>query len=315
MFQPPLCYLPAITTSLHLEPSPNQNPIERDLTPPGIGYAILSLLLTRPQTTVIAAVRSTPVETLFASLPRHETSDLLTVEIDAKSDSDVPRAAELIRAHGIMGIDVVIAAAGMVSSLESIIDTDVGTVLEHVNVNCGGVLRLIKGLWDLLQVKEGAMADKELTEEGNGCDASGQKTCAASMERKFAVISSSCGSIEEMEPVPTLAYGVSKAAVNFLTRKLSDEWDGCSVAVHPGWVKTEMGTFAAKSWGAKEAPMEVEDSARAVLSLVSLVRWRGRADWHRSTASRGRKVAESSCHMMALRSHGRSSGYWPSSSN
>ena len=43
------------------------------------------------------------------------------------------------------------------------------------------------------------------------------------------------GSIEQMEPVPGLAYGVSKTAVNFMVRKLHFEHDGLiAAAIHPG---------------------------------------------------------------------------------
>ena len=34
------------------------------------------------------------------------------------------------------------------------------------------------------------------------------------------------------------------------------------------WVQTDMGAFAAKSWGAEQAPMTVEESADAVIRLV-----------------------------------------------
>ncbi|MCJ1444002.1 MAG: hypothetical protein MMC23_004502 [Stictis urceolatum] len=233
----------------------------------GIGHHILTLTLQRPHTTIIPSARSASSLSTFSLLPRHPTSTCIPILIDASSDTDASAAAIALREKGIGHIDVVIAAAGMVSSLERVVDTDVRTVLAHVDVNMGGVLRLVRGLWGLIGGGVGRFGGGEgdgETREPRGDLEEVEKT----REVKVVIMSSSVGSIDEMEPVPGLAYGVSKAAVNFLARKMHDEWGGCVVAVHPGWVRTEMGGFAAKSWGAKEAPMEVHESGEAVLKLI-----------------------------------------------
>lgn len=74
-----------------------------------------------------------------------------------------------------------------------------------------------------------------------------------------------------------VAYNVSKAAVNMITvMSASTNKNVAFVALHPGWVKTDMGTDAAE--------MEVSDSAGAIVdSLLSLtiedsgrfIRWDG----------------------------------------
>lgn len=74
-----------------------------------------------------------------------------------------------------------------------------------------------------------------------------------------------------------VAYNVSKAAVNMITvMSASTNKNVAFVALHPGWVKTDMGTDAAE--------MEVADSAGAIVdSLLSLtiedsgrfIRWDG----------------------------------------
>ncbi|KAL5330058.1 hypothetical protein ACEPPN_003582 [Leptodophora sp. 'Broadleaf-Isolate-01'] len=67
--------------------------------------------------------------------------------------------------------------------------------------------------------------------------------------------------------VPSLAYGISKAAANYFVRKMHFEERGVvAVAVHPGWVKTANGQAFADSIGVAEPPMSVEESARGVLA-------------------------------------------------
>ena len=63
----------------------------------------------------------------------------------------------------------------------------------------------------------------------------------------------------------TPAYGVSKAALNVLTRKLADELRPARVLVNsvcPGWVATEM--------GGPDAPRTVEEGAASVVWAATL---------------------------------------------
>lgn len=57
----------------------------------------------------------------------------------------------------------------------------------------------------------------------------------AAQDRMFFIMSSVAGSIGDIQPVPSTAYGTSKAAVNFITRKIHFEHKKItSVALHPG---------------------------------------------------------------------------------
>jgi len=86
--------------------------------------------------------------------------------------------------------------------------------------------------------------------------------------------SSQLGSIDAAEKMwqyisgfMTVGYATSKAGLNMLTQIQSKtlEVKGIAVAAaHPGWVKTDLGTDA--------APMEVEEGASTVVSLVTIVR-------------------------------------------
>lgn len=244
----------------------------------GLGQALVSKLLLRSAHTVIGAIRTAVPPTSLTSLPRHATSSLLTVCIDSAPDAtlapDTARQNSALRngeagastpqprvtsadaalrylreEHGIERIDVVVAAAGMAveGGLKSVLETEPEVVLRHVDVNMGGVLRLVRELWPLLGGGASGAGSMEDGEGGRGTDRAGSGETGGAQrgegsggsrlrrETKFVVISSSVGSIGGMMPAPSLAYGVSKAAVNFLVKKLHTEWPGgCVVAVHPG---------------------------------------------------------------------------------
>jgi NAD(P)-dependent dehydrogenase (short-subunit alcohol dehydrogenase family) len=76
--------------------------------------------------------------------------------------------------------------------------------------------------------------------------------------------------LHSSEPSPLaqmrkFSYNASKAAVNLFTIQLARELDGTNIkvnSVHPGWVKTEMGTDA--------APMSIPDGARTSVAAALL---------------------------------------------
>ncbi|XP_030313901.1 uncharacterized protein LOC103532601 isoform X2 [Calypte anna] len=83
-------------------------------------------------------------------------------------------------------------------------------------------------------------------------------------------ISSSAGSIQELylwgQP-HALSYRCSKAALNMLTKCQSlayREHGVLCVALHPGWVQTDMGGS-----GSHKPPLTVDDSVRGMLKVLS----------------------------------------------
>jgi NAD(P)-dependent dehydrogenase (short-subunit alcohol dehydrogenase family) len=85
-----------------------------------------------------------------------------------------------------------------------------------------------------------------------------------SQHPRIVNVSSESGSLSSMGG-GTPAYGVSKAALNALTRKLADELRPSSILVNsvcPGWVATEMGGPA--------APRTVEEGAASVIWAATL---------------------------------------------
>ncbi|KAK1770407.1 short-chain dehydrogenase [Phialemonium atrogriseum] len=211
----------------------------------GLGRGLVETLLLRPNTTVIAATR-TPTPFL-TSLPARPGNRLILVTIDSASPTSALAAAEHIREeHGIARLDVVIANAGVGAAAPApVAEVPVRDVHDCVAVNAVAPLLLFQATWPLLERAAGPP--------------------------KFVVISSVAGSLGRVSGYAPLcaAYGMSKAAVNFLVRRMGRENERLvALALHPGWVQTDMGNAAAVRLGMTEAPVEISTSARGILQEI-----------------------------------------------
>ncbi|CAG9949948.1 unnamed protein product [Clonostachys rosea f. rosea IK726] len=215
----------------------------------GIGRQMAASLLLRPATTVIATVRD-PAHELSKSLsdlPASEGSKIIVSVFDAKKGPDALLAA--LADAGIQHLNLVISNAGNSDAFRSVLETDPSALRDDFEVNAVGPFRLFQGCWPLLSKAE------------TGSD------------KKFVLITSSVGSIAGMEEesFPGVAYGASKAAANWLAKKIGTELasEGLQVGIiHPGWVKTGMGQALADTVGFPEPPMTIEDSSRGVLEQI-----------------------------------------------
>jgi norsolorinic acid ketoreductase len=209
----------------------------------GIGRGLLETLVLRPQTTIIAAVRDvTASSKSLGTVPVGEGSKIIIVKIDSLSATDPADAAEEVKSqHGITKLDVLISNAGYCGKMGPALSAPAQEVRDHLEINTIGPLTLIQAFFPLLE---------------------------ASSTPRFFVISSVVGTIGNMEnlPFPFFAYGISKAATNYLVRKLHFENPRLtSMAVHPGWVQTDMGNVTARIAGMTEAPMSMEDSIKGLI--------------------------------------------------
>jgi NAD(P)-dependent dehydrogenase (short-subunit alcohol dehydrogenase family) len=83
------------------------------------------------------------------------------------------------------------------------------------------------------------------------------------IEPKIVNISSMSGSINNKTRSGGYAYSSSKAALNMMTKTLSNELKEMEitvVAIHPGWIKTDM--------GGENAPLELESSITSIISVI-----------------------------------------------
>lgn len=170
----------------------------------------------RPNYTVVAAVRD-PAHTASKSLhdlPLGLNSTLIVVPLDSSSEVSINNSiAALKTQYSINSLSVVIANAGMAEFYGSLLETPTKSVRDHFNTNTVGTLVLFQTVYPLL-------------------------TALSSGEPpKFVTISSTVGSVTEMEPwkANSAAYGMSKAALNWLTRNIHFEHpDAIAFPIHPG---------------------------------------------------------------------------------
>ncbi|KAK0702404.1 aflatoxin biosynthesis ketoreductase nor-1 [Lasiosphaeris hirsuta] len=215
----------------------------------GIGKALAEAYLARPNHIVIGSVRdlSSPVATeLQTEATKGEGSRLILVKIEATSETDYAAAVKHIEAvEGIDRLDIVVASAGVTGELTAVAGIDAADFKHVLDVNTVGPIRLFQATLPLLSKSANA---KWVS---------------------LSTISSSIGGLEQTAAFPTVSYGSSKAAFNFITRAIHlQHKDIIAVAVHPGWVKTDMGNFSAKFFGLNEAFHEIGESVEATLKIV-----------------------------------------------
>lgn len=216
----------------------------------GIGKGLLSAYAARDNTIAIAAIRDSPdseTAKTLTSLPTGHGSKIIAVKYDASSKTGATELASYLHDnHGITYLDIVIANAGILKQYGPGLKTEPEAFLEHFQVNTIGPLVLYQGTAHLLN--------------------------ASTKTPKFFVISSVLGSNTLMDnfSMSTIAYGTSKAAVNFVTSKLHREEERLVVVpVQPGWVQTAMGEKAATYAGMspKDVPVTLEQSVRGLVAV------------------------------------------------
>lgn len=168
--------------------------------------------LARPNSTVVATVRDPSKTDSVASLKALTVgagSKLIIVKIDSLSETDAADAVKLLQSeHGITSLDVVVANSGIANYIGPVITTPLKEFRSHFEVNTIGPLVLFQATAALLE---------------------------AAKDPKFFVVSTAAASITDMMPMPAAAYSASKAAINFITRKIHFEHEKITtVALTPG---------------------------------------------------------------------------------
>ncbi|KAL1664720.1 hypothetical protein GGF50DRAFT_54207 [Schizophyllum commune] len=179
----------------------------------GIGFAIVSLLSTRPDAVIFAGARNTSGATDLQELAKAHPGRFHIIKvISADKDNNVEAAKEIKRVAG--RLDVVIANAAISESLASALEVPAEEMVKHFDVNVNGPLVLFQTIHSLLK---------------------------ESKDAKFVTISTGLGSIERGAAVSArvYAYGASKAALNWVTRKLHRDFPDLTVfPISPGVVDT-----------------------------------------------------------------------------
>ncbi|KAH7309185.1 hypothetical protein B0I35DRAFT_441683 [Stachybotrys elegans] len=218
----------------------------------GLGHALVSHLVLGQNCIVIASTRHASIPESLANLPTHPSSSIVHLSARDANRDDIPADTDkilaLLTGHPqIDHIDVVIANAGTTGVRQSILETSADNLLECLQVNALAPLKLLQTTWPLLQ---------------------------RAKSPKFMFIGSIAGSVSGVDETgawSNAAYGVSKAAGNYLVRKAGKELEGRLAVgvIHPGWVQSETGNERAVKQGLEKAPVTLDISARGILEEIA----------------------------------------------
>ncbi|TAK80887.1 MAG: SDR family oxidoreductase [Aquabacterium sp.] len=178
----------------------------------GIGLELARLYLSRGFE-VVAGVRDP------ASAPAGALAGATVLALDVASDESVAALAAALKGRP---IDILVNNAGVIGPpRQSSTDMDFAGFLDTLNVNTVAPLRLTQALLPNLRLSK--------------------------LRPRVAVLTSRMGSLSSAQS-DSLAYRASKAAANKVVQGLATDLvsDGIAVAaIHPGWVRTDMGGSAA----------------------------------------------------------------------
>jgi NAD(P)-dependent dehydrogenase (short-subunit alcohol dehydrogenase family) len=205
----------------------------------GIGLALAETLL-RQGYAVVAGCRHPEAATHLQQLAASRSGLVDVLLLDVNSDELVSAAAEKVR-KGRNRLDVIVNNAGLMpeEGNESISNLPLAHFRSAFETNVVGCARVIRAFLPLLR---------------------------ESHRPRIFNVSSGLGSISTRDDASYYAYAVSKAALNMLTRSIALELvaEGITtVAISPGWVRTEM--------GGSDATLSPEESARSLVQAIQAV--------------------------------------------
>jgi NAD(P)-dependent dehydrogenase (short-subunit alcohol dehydrogenase family) len=233
---------------------------------------LIQHLLMRENVIVFAGARDPTSATALNELANQHQGKLHVVKLLSADEANNRVVVENIKR--IAGrLDVVIANAGILKNPSTVLATSQENMLQHFTVNVLGPMMLIQATHPLLK--------------------------ASTSTPKFVPISSASGSIAIGSgfPIPQVEYGTSKAALNWLTKKLwtenpelsayissvsspyflgiDDNKSAVTFPMHPGLVDTGLISTANAYPELAEmvkslnlVPLAPEDSARMVLQQI-----------------------------------------------
>ncbi|KAL9115469.1 MAG: hypothetical protein Q9227_000790, partial [Pyrenula ochraceoflavens] len=203
----------------------------------------------RPNHVVIATARDPKAAAkTFSAVPTASGSEIVSVALHTTSPSSAKEMISTLQSkNSIPHLDIVIANAGVSKHYATVLDSSIQEFRDHWEINTLGLVITFQAVCSLL---------------------------AKANTPKFVVLSTMFATIGGMDdvPYPNAAYGSSKAAVNFVVRKIHFENEGLiAFPIHPGWVQTDQGNSGAKSFGMEHAPLTPEESVDGIVSKARIL--------------------------------------------
>lgn len=213
----------------------------------GIGFETVSQLAEKGVTVLLAARIMEEAEQAAASLKEEGLTAVSPVKLDITNSADRVAVSQFIaRQFGQLDILVNNAGIGTPEGTGTVGDAlTSGTSLEELRqvfeTNVFAVLLLTRELLPLLQKSSGARIVNVSSHLGS-LALHARKDQAVAYNKRYA-------------------YNASKAALNLFTIQLAQELEGTKIkvnSIHPGWVKTRLGSDAAPLQPAQGAQTSVE---------------------------------------------------------
>ncbi|THF78039.1 SDR family oxidoreductase [Cohnella fermenti] len=202
----------------------------------GLGFELTEAAV-REGHSVIACVRdaSRPGERLTELLQRYPDSVRLK-SLDVASEGDAARIAAELSESG-LALDAIVNNAGILLGREDGIETlSIEELRKTLEINLVGPIAVAKHLVPLMRGSDAGMVLNISSEAGSFSGAYGGD----------------------------YPYAISKLALNMFTKQLNEELKPRGIralAVHPGWIRTDMGGSA--------APLAASDSAGGILDILT----------------------------------------------
>ena len=184
------------------------------------------------------------------NLPKGEGSSLIVVEIESSSLTDARQAVSLLQSeYNINALNMVIANAGISQAWPAVHQAKIADLRHHFDINVLGVVTLFRAMRPLL-------------------------LCGSTVTpAKFITLGSSAGCLAKMEliPFPNAAYGPSKAALHWISKKIHlENPELVAFPIDPGFVQTDMGNTGAQALGLGPPPQTLEESIAGLMNMVCL---------------------------------------------
>ncbi|XP_071345181.1 C-signal-like [Trachinotus anak] len=230
----------------------------------GIGLELVKQLAERTgaEAHVYACCRDPegPGAKALKELTTQHCGKITVIKLDTSDEDSISAAVQAVSEQvGVSGLNLLInnAAINKPAAPAPLSATGKKDMMDVYETNVVGPFLLAKMFLPLLQ----RAAERFSPEDDKGDKMSCRRSAIINIS---TVISSMQKCPETFAMAQMYPYRTSKAALNMLTRCQAEDFRKHNIlvtAIHPGWVRTEM--------GGEQAPLTTQDSALGILNVVS----------------------------------------------
>ena len=204
----------------------------------GLGLELVRLCAARGDR-VFAGCRSSERDTGLKGLSSHYPGQIDILPLEITDTASLDQCAQQVQSK-VEALDLLINNAAINDEGETLRTFDVQKAAQQWMVNAAGQVLVAQRFLDLLK---------------------------AGTNPKIINITSEAGSISTMNHFRGYYYFGSKAAMNMFSRSMAWDPDAAgivTIALHPGWVRTDM--------GGSDAHLSVTESAEGILNVIANLR-------------------------------------------